>query len=238
VSWDFAAGIVPGWHSTISAPFFVAGAIFSGLAMVFTLMLPIRSWFHLEEYITIDRLDQLAKLTLLMGMVVTYSYLMEYFVAWYGGEPTEQINLLNKAVGAFATEFWIMTACNCIMPLILFFRGLRRNVTALFIISIFINIGMWMDRFVIVACSLARDYNPYAWTAGSYQVTLTELGITLGSFGWFMFLFLLFCKFLPVLPIAEVKRDILLEEREEHAIHEAHMHRLATGSMDPKEAAG
>lgn len=238
VSWDFAAGIVPGWHSTISAPFFVAGAILSGLAMVFTLMLPIRAWFHLEDYITLERLDQLAKLTLLMGMVVTYSYLMEYFVAWYGGEATEQINLLNKAFGAYATEFWIMTFCNCIAPLFLFFRTMRRNVTALFIIAAFINVGMWMERFVIVACSLARDYNPYAWNPIGYQVTLTELGITLGSVGWFMTLFLLFCKFLPVLPIAEVKRDILLEEREEHAIHEAHAHRLASGGLDPREVAG
>lgn len=221
VSWDFASGIVPGWHSTIFPPYFVAGAILSGLAMVITLMIPMRKFLRLEEYVTVERLDALSRLTLVMGLVVSYAYLNEYFLTWFSREDAEIVNLKYKAFGAFAPYFWIMTFCNMVAPLALFWKSVRRSLVGLFIVSILINIGMWMERFVIIVGSLARDWVPGAWTEGAYQMTWVEWGITIGSLGWFMFFFLIFTKMLPVLPIAEVKRDILLEYREEEAIEAA-----------------
>ncbi|HEY3412036.1 MAG TPA: NrfD/PsrC family molybdoenzyme membrane anchor subunit [Armatimonadota bacterium] len=236
VSWDFASAIVPGWHSTISAPYFVAGAILSGLAMVLTLLIPLRKNLALQEYITIDRMEQIAKLTLLMSMVVGYSYLSEHFMTLYGREPSDLADLWNKVRGTWASPFWAMNFCNVIAPLILFWRPARRNIPTLFVVSIIINIGMWLERFNIIAGSLARDYNPYAWAPTFYHFRPVEVGITLGSLGWFMFFFLLFTKFLPVLPIAELKRDILLEHREDIAIEEAHEHPRVPGGVKPAEA--
>lgn len=237
VSWDFASGIVPGWHSTIFPPYFVAGAILSGLAMVITLMIPMRKYLRLEEYITIERLDALSRLTLVMGLVVSYAYLNEYFLTWFSQEDSELVNLKYKAFGAFAPYFWIMTFCNMVAPLALFWKSVRRSLKGLFIISILINIGMWMERFVIIVGSLARDWIPGAWQEGAYRMTWVEWGITIGSLGWFMFFFLLFTKLLPVLPIAEVKRDILLEYREEKAIEAAEEAIAAGGSSGAREAA-
>jgi molybdopterin-containing oxidoreductase family membrane subunit len=236
VSWDFASALVPGWHSTISAPFFVAGAILSGLAMVLTLLIPMRATMGLKQYVTIDRMDQVAKLTLVMGLVVSYSYFSEYFVTWYSKDGVEITNLMNKVNGTFAWEFWLMTVCNCIAPLAFFFRAARRNIPTLFIVSILINIGMWMERFVIVAGSLSHDYVPYSWAPSGYHIKPVEVGICIGSVGWFGFLFLLFCRFLPVLPIAELKRDILLEEREEHAVEASAA--LREGHAQPQPEVG
>ena len=217
VSWDFALSILPGWHSTIFAPYFVAGAIFSGLAMVLTLLIPMRSLLKLEDYITLDRLEQLAKLILMMSLIVTYSYATEYFMTWFSRDPVEQTNLLFKVRGSFAPHFWVMTVCNCLAPLAFFWRHIRRNLVILFIISILVNVGMWLERFVIIAGSLARDYLPDAWAPEGYHFTIVEIGISLGSLGWFLFFFLLFTKFLPVLPMFELKRDVLKERREERA---------------------
>jgi molybdopterin-containing oxidoreductase family membrane subunit len=236
VSWDFASAIVPGWHSTISAPYFVAGAILSGLAMVLTLLIPLRKFMQLEEYITVDRMEQLAKITLLMSMVVGYSYLSEAFMTLYGHDPTDVHDLLNKAAGTWAWPFWVMNFCNVVAPLLLFWKSARRSVPALFVVSILINIGMWLERFNIIAGSLARDYVPYSWAPSFYHFRPVEIGITVGSFGWFMFFFLMFTKFLPVLPIAELKRDILLEHREERAIEAAEALPGNLGTLAPGEA--
>jgi molybdopterin-containing oxidoreductase family membrane subunit len=172
-----------------------------------------------------------------MALVVSYSYLNEYFMTWYSQDTVELVNLRYKALGPFAPYFWVMTFCNMIVPLSLFWRSIRRNLKWLWVISILINIGMWMERFVIIVGSLARDYLPYAWKEGAYRMTWVEAGITLGSLGWFLFFFLLFTKLLPVLPIAEVKRDILLEEREEEAIHAARHAAVggASGSSGARE---
>jgi molybdopterin-containing oxidoreductase family membrane subunit len=203
VSWDFAMGIAPGWHSTIFAPYFVAGAIFSGLAMVCTLVIPLRKAFHLERYITLDHFNQVSKLLLFMSLIVSYSYIVEFFVAWYSGNPFERSSFYYRAFGSYAGLFWLMTVCNCIVPLLLSFAKTRTNLKALLVISLLINLGMYLERFVIIPVSLTHDFNPYIWRV--YSPTVYEYGILAGSFGFFFFWFLLFIKFVPVLPIFEIK---------------------------------
>jgi molybdopterin-containing oxidoreductase family membrane subunit len=203
VSWDFAMSILPGWHTTIFAPYFVAGAIFSGTAMVITLVVPMRRMFRLENYITIDHFESIAKILLFTSLIVTYSYIVEFGLAHYSGNPFE-IELFNyRALGDYRVLFWIMISCNSAIPLALFVKRLRRNLPFLFIASIFVNIGMWLERFVIIVTTLSRDFDPYSW--GTYTPSFVEIGITVGSFGMFFFLFLLFAKLLPVLSITEVK---------------------------------
>ncbi len=203
VSWDFAMSILPGWHTTIFAPYFVAGAIFSGTAMVITLVVPMRRMFRLENYITIDHFESIAKILLFTSLIVTYSYIVEFGLAHYSGNPFE-IELFNyRALGDYRVLFWIMISCNSAIPLALFVKRLRRNLPFLFAASIFVNIGMWLERFVIIVTTLSRDFDPYSW--GTYTPSFVEIGITVGSFGMFFFLFLLFAKLLPVLSITEVK---------------------------------
>lgn len=214
VSWDFALGVVPGWHSTMFAPYFVDGAIFQGLATVIVLAIPMRRWLKLEEYITIERLDQIAKLTLLTGLGLTWSYCSEYFMTWYRQDPHELINLHEKMFGPLGALFWFYNISNCILPLAFFWKRARRSLPALWIISFLVIVGMWLERFVIVAESLMRDYEPYSWSRGGYHFSIVELGITIGSVGWFLFWFLLFTKFVPVLPMSDLKRDVLKEWRD------------------------
>ncbi len=203
VSWDFAMAIIPGWHSTIFAPYFVAGAIHSGLAMVITLLVPMRKILRLEKLITIHNLESLAKVILLTGLIVGYAYATEAFIAWYSGNHYEQEIFRWRAVGHYAIEYWIMVVFNSIVPLLFFFKKVRTNVIWLFILGILINVGMWFERFVIIISSLAHDFLPYSW--GLYKPTLIELGISLGSFSWFFLLFLVFVKMLPSVAIAEIK---------------------------------
>ncbi|MBI4208358.1 MAG: polysulfide reductase NrfD [Deltaproteobacteria bacterium] len=204
VSWDFAVSIVPGWHTTIFAPYFVAGAIFSGVGMVITLLIPLRKAFHLEKYITVEyHLDRLAKLVLLTSGIVTYAYGCEFFLSWYSGNPIEKEAFFNRAFGDFWWATWIMITCNCFIPPLLFIKKVRHNIKALFIISIFVNIGMWFERFVIIVISLSHEYIPYAW--GSYKISPTEIAITAGSFAWFFLWFLLFVKLLPSVSMTEMK---------------------------------
>ncbi|HEU4751844.1 MAG TPA: NrfD/PsrC family molybdoenzyme membrane anchor subunit, partial [Armatimonadota bacterium] len=160
VSWDFSLTLVPGWHSTLFPPYFVAGAVFSGLAMVLTLVLPMRAALRLERFITERHLDQLARLVLLMSLLVSFSYVLEYWTAWHSPEPMERIDLLEKATGALAPLFWTSLVCNSLAPLALFWPGVRRSVPALFLLSLVINVGMWLERFIVVAGSLMRDYLP------------------------------------------------------------------------------
>ena len=203
VSWDFAMGIVPGWHATIFAPYFVAGAIFSGVAMVITLAVPMRKFFGLEAYLTNKHFDALAKLCLLTSLIVLYAYLTEFFMAWYSGEPPERGVFWNRVFGPYWWATWTMLVCNGMVPILLWFKRVRRSIAALFVISIFVNIGMWFERFVIIVTSLSHEYEPFAW--GMYRPSITEMGIVLGSFGWFCFWFLLFTRLLPPVAIAELK---------------------------------
>jgi molybdopterin-containing oxidoreductase family membrane subunit len=203
VSWDFAMSVVPGWHTTIFAPYFVAGAIFSGTAMVITLVVPMRKIFKLERHIKIDHFESLAKLILLTSLIVGYSYIVEFCLAMYSGNVYEAGAFINRAVGPYRMWYWLMVSCNALIPLTLFVKKWRRNLVFLYVLSIFVNIGMYLERFVIIVTSLSKDFDPYSW--GLYTPTLVEAGITLGSFGFFFTLFLLFAKFLPVVAISELK---------------------------------
>lgn len=214
VSWDFAMSVVPGWHTTIFAPYFVAGAIFSGTAMVMTLVIPMRKIFRLENYITLDHFENLAKVLLLTSLIVGYSYLVEGFLAFYSGNVLEQAISQYRLMGHYRYLYWMMLLFNAVLPLFLFKKSLRRNLVFLFILSIFVNIGMWLERFVIIVTSLAHEYLPYAW--GTYSPTWVEGVITLGSFGLFFTLFLVFTKTLPVLAITEVKENLAEKQHEEH----------------------
>ena len=212
VSWDFAMSNLPGWHTTIFAPYFVAGAIFSGLGMVITLKKKKKTIFHLEDYITLDNYDGMAKLIMLTSGIVGYAYGIEFFMAWYSGSPAEWGQFYYRAVGEYALFYWIMVVCNVIIPLPLWFKSVRRNIKALFIISIFINIGMWFERFNIIVISLSRGFDPAAW--GIYKPSWVEIGITVGSFAWFFMFFLIFLKTLPSVSIAEMKEILPIPKKE------------------------
>lgn len=204
VSWDFAMSIIPGWHTTIFAPYFVAGAIFSGTAMVITLVVPMRRAFNLEGYITPDHFENIAKILLVTSLIVTYAYIVEFGLAMYSGNIFESEMFKYRLLGTHRHLYWIMLLCNSVIPLTLFVRKLRRSIPYLFVISLFVNIGMWLERYVIIVTSLSHDYDPYAW--GTWiKPTFTELGITLGSFGFFFTLYLIFVKLLPILAIFELK---------------------------------
>lgn len=207
VSWDFAMAQLPGWHSTIFAPYFVAGAIFSGVAMVITLLIPMRKWLGLEDLLTLWHFDNLAKVVLLTSLVVSYAYVAETFMAWYAGDPIEQMTFHVRYFGPWGWMFWVMVLCNCLIPLLLFSQRVRVNLTALWVITIFVNIGMWFERFVIIAGSLTSNVEPSQW--GSYQISVTEFMITVGSFAWFLGLFSLYTKFLPIVSMTELKEGIV-----------------------------
>ncbi|MBI5838133.1 MAG: polysulfide reductase NrfD [Candidatus Eisenbacteria bacterium] len=212
VSWDFAMSVNPGWHSTIFAPYFVAGAIFSGVGLVITIMVPLRRIFRLERWVTLDHFDKMAKLCLFTSLIVAYSYALEFFLVWYHGNVIEQQVFLNRAFGPMAVEFWIMITCNAVIPLLLFFKGVRRNLTALFVISLFVNLGMWMERFVIVAQTLTQSFDPSV-TLDRYRPYIIEIGILVGSFGWFFMWFLLFSRLLPIMAVAETKEVLPLNAK-------------------------
>jgi len=209
VSWDFAMALVPGWHATIFGPYFVAGAIFSGFAMVLTVMIPVRRIFGLEEYITDYHFENMARFLLLTSTIVGYAYASEYFMAWYSGVEAEQTSFFKRAFGSYWISTWVMILCNTAFPQILWFKRARTHVPTLFVLSVLINVGMWFERYVIIITGLSREYNPATW--GIYTPSWPELGIVAGSFAFFAMLFLIFLKIFPVIAIAEVK---------ELAIHE------------------
>ncbi len=211
VSWDFALSIIPGWHSTIFAPYFVAGAIHSGLAMVITILIPLRKIFKVEELITKDNLESMAKMIVLTGLIVGYAYATEFFMAWYSGNQYEYETFRWRAAGDYAIEYWIMVIFNSVVPLLFFVKKIRRSIPWLLAISIAINIGMWFERYVIIVTSLAHDFLPYSW--GHYRPSLIEFGITLGSFGWFFLFFFIFAKLLPSVSIAELKEMLPLPRK-------------------------
>ncbi|NNG00076.1 MAG: polysulfide reductase NrfD [Desulfobacteraceae bacterium] len=206
VSWDFALGVVPGWHTTIFAPYFVAGAIHSGLAMVLTLMIPLRAIFHYEEIITIKVLESVAKTIIFTGLIVGFAYGTEVFIAWYSHNAVEIETFRWRAFGDYSLEYWIMVVCNTVIPLLLLFKRIRTHIKWLFAISIFVNIGMWYERFVIIVGSVGHDFIPHAW--GLYTPTIVEFGIMIGSFCLFFFLFVLFVKHLPSVSMTEMKESL------------------------------
>ncbi len=210
VSWDFAMSLVPGWHTTIFAPYFVAGAIFSGMAMVITVLVPVRAAFHLEPYIRDVHFDNMGKFLVLTSTIVAYAYCAEFFMAWYSANPYEQMSFWHRAFGDYWVASWIMIVCNVLVPLPLWIKKVRLNVLALWIISILVNVGMWFERFVIISTGLAHEYDPAAW--GSYTPSWVELTILLASFAHFFMWFLIFLRMFPVIAIQEVK-EAHYEER-------------------------
>ena len=203
VSMDFATGVIPGWHTTIFPPYFVAGAIFSGLAMVLTLMLIARKTMRLEDYITVSHVDRMCKLMLSMGCIVGLAYCTEFFIAAYSGNGYEQFVFLNRPFGPYNWAFWTMFLCNVGIPQVLWLRPVRRNLVAVFIVAIVVNIGMWFERFVIIVTSLHRDFLPSSWSY--YIPTWIEIATLIGSFGLFFTCFLIFCRIAPAIAMAEVK---------------------------------
>lgn len=203
VSFDFAVTLVPGWHSTIFPPYFVCGAIFSGFAMVLSLTVVARKVMGFERYITPKHLDSMCKITLLTSLIVALAYLTELFIAWYSVNPYERFMSVNRFLGPYRHEYWVMLVCNVAVPQLFWFGWIRRNPVAIFLISIAINLGMWLERFIIVVTSLHRDFLPSSWT--TYSPTYVEVGILLGSFGLFFTGFFLFCRFVPMISMSEVK---------------------------------
>jgi molybdopterin-containing oxidoreductase family membrane subunit len=210
VSWDFAMAIVPGWHATIFAPYFVAGAIFSGMAMVVTMIVPVRRIFGLEKYITDYHFENMSRFLLFTSIIVLYAYCFENFTAWYSGVEAEQSAFWLRAFGPYWVSTWVMIVCNGVLPQLLWFKKLRTNVPFIFVLSVFINIGMWFERYVIIITGLSREYDPAVW--GNYTISWAEIGIVGGSFAFFSMFFLVFLKLFPIVAIAEVK-ELVIHER-------------------------
>jgi molybdopterin-containing oxidoreductase family membrane subunit len=203
VSFDFAVSIIPGWHTTIFPPYFVAGAIFSGFAMVMTLMIIARKLYKLEDIMTINHIEKMNLIILVTGNMVGFAYIMEFFIAWYSGVTYEKAAFINRAMGPYAWAYWTMFLCNVISPQFFWSKKMRTSITASFILSIVVNIGMWFERFVITVTSLAQDFLPSSW--GYYSPTWVDILTYLGTFGLFFTFFLLFLRFMPMVAMAEVK---------------------------------
>lgn len=203
VSTDFATSVLPGWHSTIFPPYFVAGAIYSGFAMVLTLAILAREIYGLQDFITLNHLEKMNKIMLVTGMMVGYSYICEFFISWYSGNLYEWFTFLNRASGPYAWAYWIMVICNVVVPQTFWVRKWRRSIPIMFAVSILINLGMWFERFVIVVSSLAYDFLPSSWQY--FKPTIFDIGFLAGSFGVFFTLFLLFLRYLPMIAMSEVK---------------------------------
>ncbi|HPC83768.1 MAG TPA: polysulfide reductase NrfD [Thermoanaerobaculaceae bacterium] len=219
VSFDFAVSQLPGWHTTIFPPYFVAGAIFGGFAMVLTLLVPIRAWLGLHHIVTGRHLENMAKIVLATGMMVGYAYAMEFFIAWYSGNPYERFVFINRALGPYAWAYWTMIGCNVLAPQLFWFERARRNPLALWVVAMFVNVGMWFERFVIIVTSLTRDFLPSSWDY--FRPTWVDLLTLAGSFGLFMTLLLLFIRFLPSFAMAEIK-SVMPEAGLEHGDHRGH----------------
>ncbi len=203
VSLDFSAGVIPGWHATMFPPYFVAGAIFSGFAMVMTLAIPLRKVYGLEDFITMRHINNMAKIMLVTGLIVFYGYMMELFMGWYSGSQYEEYLILNRMTGPYALLYWALIFCNGLIPQLLWFRSVRRNLAVLFIISLIVNVGMWLERFVIIVTSLHRDFLPSSW--GMYYPTIFDWSMFIGTIGFFLLLLLLFIRVLPVISIFEMR---------------------------------
>jgi molybdopterin-containing oxidoreductase family membrane subunit len=213
VSFDFAISIIPGWHTTVFPPYFVAGAIYSGFAMVMTLAIPLRKVYGLEDFITMRHLDNMAKVMLATGLMVAYGYVMEAFMAWYSGNTYEKFMMLNRLQGPYALFFGCLILCNVLAPQVLWFRKVRSNTISLFVVAIIVNIGMWLERFVIIVVSLHRDFLPSSWDI--YRPTIWDWATFIGSIGLFLSLLFLFIRFLPMISAFEM-RELLHKTEEGH----------------------
>ena len=203
VSFDFAIGIIPGWHATIFPPYFVAGAIYAGFAMVLTLSIPLRKFYGLEDFITMRHLRNMSKIMLATGLIVAYGYMMETFMAWYSGSTYERYMVQNRFHGPYATMYWSLIACNVVVPQVLWIRRVRHSVAALWVISLVVGIGMWLERFIIIVTSLHRDFLPSSWAM--YKPTFWDWSMFIGTIGLFMSLIFLFVRFLPMISISEIR---------------------------------
>lgn len=212
VSFDFAVSLIPGWHTTIFPPYFVAGAVYSGFAMVLTLTIPLRKVYGLEDFITDRHIENMSKVMLATGLIVAYGYVMEAFMGWYNGNTFENYMLLNRLNGPYAPAYWGLLLCNVFIPQLLWWPKFRSNIVVLWIISIIINIGMWLERFIIIVTSLHRDYLPSSW--GMFIPTKWDIGTYLGSIGLFFMLLFLFIRFLPMISIFET-RQLMAETKKE-----------------------
>jgi molybdopterin-containing oxidoreductase family membrane subunit len=203
VSFDFSTGIVPGWHATIFPPYFVAGAVYAGFAMVLTLAIPVRKFYGLEDFITMRHIRNCCKVMLATGLIVAYGYLMEAFFAWYSGNTFELFMMKNRMFGPYGMIYWLLILCNVLVPSLLWWKKMRDNLFVIFIISMFINVGMWLERFVIIVMSLNRDFTPSAWRF--YKPTIFDFTMFFGTVGFFLTLMFLFIRFVPMIPIFEMK---------------------------------
>jgi len=203
VSFDFAVGIIPGWHATIFPPYFVAGAIYSGFAMVMTLAIPLRKFYGLEDFITPKHLDNMARVMLATGLIVGYGYTMEAFMSWYSGNIYERYMMFARMGGAFAPAYWALILCNVLIPQLLWFKGVRANLIALWIVSVVVNVGMWLERYVIVVTSLSRDFLPSSWFF--FAPTFWDWATFIGTLGLFFTLLFLFIRVLPMISIFEMR---------------------------------
>ncbi len=207
VSFDFATALLPGWHATIFPPYFVAGAIFSGMAMVVTLLVLMRKAYHLEEYISMRHLEMMNKVILFTSLLVGYSYAMEFFTAWYSEETYERFVFMNRVSGPYWFTIWTMLICNVFVPQLFWFKKIRRSLGAMLVISILVNVGMWLERFNIIVTSLSSDFLPANW--GHFSLTVFDWAVLIGSFGFFFTFFLLFIKFFPAISMSETKMVLL-----------------------------
>ena len=203
VSFDFAVSVIPGWHATIFPPYFVAGAVFAGFAMVLILAIPIRTFYGLEDFITLRHLDNMAKILLVTGLIVSYGYMMEAFFGWYSANPYESYMILNRMKGPYAFFYWLLIFCNVVAPQFFWSKRMRTNVAMLFTVSVIVSIGMWLERFIIVVTSLSRDFLPSSW--GMYYPTRWDFGMFFGTIGLFVSLLFLFLRFLPMISIFEMR---------------------------------
>jgi molybdopterin-containing oxidoreductase family membrane subunit len=233
VSFDFAVSILPGWHTTIFPPYFVAGAIFSGFAMVLTLMIPCRAFFNLKHIVTMDHIDNMNKIILATGMMVGYAYGIEFFTAWYSGNESELFTFFNRAFGPYWWAYWTMVSCNVIVPQIFWSRRLRRNIPVIMVACFLVNVGMWFERFVIICTSLHRTALPSAW--GMFYPTIVDVLTLIGSFGLFFTLFLLFIRFVPMVAIAEVKAVSVPHHDDHGHDHAAPAAPVAVGLASPSK---
>ena len=233
VSFDFATSVEPGWHATIFPPYFVAGAVFSGFAMVQTLLLLARAVYKQTNLVTMTHIELMNKIMLATGTIVGYAYAMEFFIAWYSGNPYERYVFINRATGPYAWAYWTMISCNVISPQLFWFKKLRTNIPLSFVLSIFINIGMWFERFVIIVTSLHRDFITSSW--GYFHPTAIDISIYLGSLGLFFTLFLLFLRWIPMIAVAELKAVLpqaSVHHGDDHSDDHAHSPALAEGAAE------
>ena len=212
VSFDFAMGIVPGWHATIFPPYFVAGAIYAGFAMVLTLAIPLRKVYGLEDFITMRHLKNMAKVMLATGLIVAYGYMIEAFMAWYSGGEFEMFMMKNRMTGPYGHVYWMLILCNVLAPQAIWFSKVQNSVIGLFIVAMFVNVGMWLERFVIVVTSLSRDFLPSSWAM--YSGTIWDWATYIGTIGLFLTLLFVFIRLIPAISIFEMRTMVTGSEKE------------------------